>query len=231
MFRIYKNKLEFPHPCYANEDGILGVGGDLSIDRLLLAYSNGIFPWFNEEDPIIWWSPDPRMVLFPDNLKISKSMRQVIKKNTFEIRYDTAFEKVMRACSTVPREGQDGTWITDDILQAYIALHKAGFAHSVEAWQDGELVGGLYGVSLGNCFFGESMFAKRSNASKAAFIDLVQNLKVRGFNLIDCQVYTPHLESLGASEIPRENFLEILEGNQKEETIRGNWGKLIVTKK
>lgn len=223
MFRIHTHKLEFPHPRYANEDGILGIGGDLSIDRLLLAYANGIFPWYNEGEPIIWYSPDPRMLLFPKDLKVSKSMKQVIKKNIFEIKYDTAFEAVMRACSTVPREGQEGTWITDDMLGAYIAMHKAGFAHSVEAWQDGALVGGLYGVSLGKCFFGESMFSKVSNASKAAFIHLVQNLKARGFVLIDCQVYTPHLESLGAAEIPRADFLELLAANQEEETMLGPW--------
>lgn len=223
MFRIQTNELSFPHPRYADEDGVLAVGGDLSIDRLLLAYANGIFPWFNSGEPIIWWSPDPRMVLYPDDLKISKSMKPVLKQHLFEIRYDTAFEQVMRHCAAVPRIGQSGTWITDDMLTAYAALHQAGYAHSVEAWQNGELVGGLYGVSLGRCFFGESMFTKVSNASKAAFIHLVQKLKEKGFELIDCQVHTSHLQSLGAREIPRADFLAILEGNKNEKTLQGSW--------
>lgn len=222
MYKL-SNALEFPHPKYADEDGFLAFGGDLSPQRLLLAYANGIFPWYNPEDPILWWSPDPRMLLFPDNLKVSKSMRKVLQRNYFDICYDTAFEEVIRACAAVPRTGQEGTWITEDILQAYIKMHELGFAHSVEAWQDGQLVGGLYGISLGKCFFGESMFAKVSNASKAAFISMVQKLTRLDFKLIDCQIYTKHLASLGASEIPREVFLEYLAENAKEETIRGSW--------
>lgn len=222
MYKL-SDALEFPHPKYADEDGFLAFGGDLSPKRLLLAYANGIFPWYNPEDPILWWSPDPRMLLFPDNLKVSKSMRKVLQAKQFEIRYDTAFEEVIRACALMPRAGQEGTWITEDILQAYIKMYELGFAHSVEAWQDGNLVGGLYGISLGKCFFGESMFAKVSNASKAAFISMVQKLTNLDFKLIDCQIYTKHLASLGASEIPREVFLEYLTENAKEPTLRGSW--------
>jgi leucyl/phenylalanyl-tRNA--protein transferase len=222
MFKL-NDKIEFPHPKYADDEGFLAFGGDLSPQRLLLAYANGIFPWYNPGDPILWWSPDPRMVLFPANLKVSKSMRQVLRRNYFEIRYDTAFKEVMLACAEVPRPGQEGTWITDEMLEAYLKMHELGFAHSVEAWQDGKLVGGLYGMSLGKCFFGESMFAKVSNASKAAFITMVQKLKSLDFQLIDCQIYTKHLASLGAYEIPRANFLEHLADNSQEPTLRGSW--------
>lgn len=218
--------LHFLHPRYADEDGLLAVGGDLSPRRLLLAYANGIFPWFNEEDPILWWSPDPRMILFPENLKVSKSMRQVLRRQYFEISYDQAFEQVIDACAAINRPGQFGTWITEEMRQAYLKMHKLGFAHSVEAWQEGKLVGGLYGLSLGKCFFGESMFAKVSNASKVAFVHLARCLQRKDFWLIDCQVHTQHLESLGAGLIPRESFLEYLEDNQQEDTWRGSWTAL-----
>ncbi len=224
MFQLNDN-IEFPHPSYASEDGFLAIGGDLSPERLLLAYANGIFPWFNPGDPILWWSPDPRMVLFPKDLKISKSMRQVLKRKYFEIRYDTAFEAVILACAQIFRPGQGGTWITDEMLQAYLKMHELGFAHSVEAWQDGKLVGGLYGISLGQCFFGESMFAKVSNASKAAFITMVKKLEALNFKLIDCQIYTDHLASLGAAEIPRAEFLKYLAENAQQATLRGAWTK------
>jgi len=222
--KILSDALRFPNPNLANQDGLLAIGGDLSLPRLLLAYSSGIFPWYNEGELICWYSPNPRMVLFPDKLKISKTMRQVLERKYFEITYDSDFGAVMRGCGNVPRGGQAGTWITAAMLQAYTALHAEGHAHSVEAWQGGELVGGLYGVSIGKCFFGESMFAKVSNASKAAFITLVQDLKSRGYWLIDCQVYTEHLASLGAALLPRSTFLAYLERNKSEETRKGNWG-------
>ncbi len=220
---LLNNRLVFPHPSQASPDGVLAVGGDLSIERLILAYKAGIFPWYNEGEPIIWWSPDPRFVLFPEQLKISKSMRQVLRRKTFQITYDTNFRGVIEACQHMPRHDQDGTWITPAMLEAYVRLHEAGYAHSVEAWQDGELVGGLYGVSLGKCFFGESMFAKVSNASKAAFIDLSLNLKEKGFVCIDCQQETAHLGSLGATCIGRDEFLDILEKNYWVESLKGKW--------
>lgn len=199
--------LWFPPVEMAQEDGLLAYGGDLSVERLLLAYRSGIFPWFNEDEPPLWWSPDPRMVLFPEELVVSKSMRSVLRKEVFEFKVDTAFEEVIRACAATPRPGQDGTWITDDIIHAYTELHRLGYAHSAEAWQDGMLVGGLYGIRLGHAFFGESMFSHVPNASKAAFIQYVQLLAADGVEIIDCQVYTAHLESLGARGIGREEFL------------------------
>jgi leucyl/phenylalanyl-tRNA--protein transferase len=217
------HSLNFPDPRKANKRGPIAIGGDLSKERLLLAYSSGIFPWYNEGEPIYWYSPDPRMVLFPDDLIVSKSMKQVIRRNYFTLTLDTNFENVIKACSKIQRPGQQGTWITDEMQKAYIELHQSGFAHSVEAWQEGKLVGGLYGVSLGKCFFGESMFSEVSNASKAAFIALVSFLKEKGFWLIDCQVHTEHLESLGAKLIPRNTFLDILEKNKAEDNCIGRW--------
>jgi len=210
-------ELIFPHPTKTDRRGCLAYGGDLSTERLLLAYRSGIFPWFNEGEPIGWFSPDPRMVLFPHDLYVSKSMKHVLERSYFEITYNTAFEKVMQNCSKIKRDGQFGTWITNDMITAYVKLHELGFAHSVEAWQNGELVGGLYGIALGKCFFGESMFAKASNASKAAFISFVKKLEMHGFWLIDCQMYTEHLASLGADLIPRNIFLQYLEKNSREE--------------
>ncbi|MCW3123348.1 MAG: leucyl/phenylalanyl-tRNA--protein transferase, partial [Flavipsychrobacter sp.] len=207
---ILDDSIWFPQLAEAEPDGLLAVGGDLSMDRLLLAYQSGIFPWFNDDDPPLWWSPDPRFVLFPDKLHISKSMRQVIKHKEFEFRVNTAFEDVIHNCSAITRNGMDGTWITNEIVEAYTQLHQLGYAHSAEAWRDGALVGGLYGVKLGNIFFGESMFSKQSNASKFAFISWVEVLKSQGVRLIDCQVHTPHLESLGAEMIPREDFIKLL---------------------
>ncbi|MEK7256332.1 MAG: leucyl/phenylalanyl-tRNA--protein transferase, partial [Bacteroidota bacterium] len=218
----------FPPPEMAGEEGILAAGGDLSPERLLVAYSQGIFPWFNPDDPILWWSPDPRFVLFPNELKVARSMRPYFNQRKFEVSFDRNFRQVMQECQQ-PRPSQwgSGTWITENMLEAYTRLHKLGFAHSVEVWQGGELVGGLYGVSLGKVFFGESMFAKASNASKFGFISLVKKLEERGFWLIDCQQETEHLGSLGARAISRAAFLEILERNEKEETLRGDWGKLL----
>jgi len=187
----------------------VAVGGDLSVERLLLAFRQGIFPWY-EGRHILWWSPDPRFVLFPDELKESKSMKQLAKKNAFDFRVDTAFSEVITNCKTVARRGQESTWITDEVRAAYIRLHKAGYAHSAEAWRDGQLVGGLYGIRMGRAFFGESMFSKESNASKFAFIQYVQRLSGEGVELVDCQVYTEHLESLGARMIPRSEFIKKL---------------------
>jgi len=203
--------LWFPPQEEAWEDGLLCAGGDLHPERLLLAYRNGIFPWYNEDEPPLWWCPDPRFVLFPDELKVSKSMQQLLRKDQFEFRTNTAFEQVIRNCAEIERKGMDGTWITADVEHAYIQLHKLGHAHSAEAWHNGELAGGLYGVWLGNVFFGESMFSRQSNASKFAFIKLVQHLQQKGVVLIDCQVYTEHLESLGARMIHRKDFLHILD--------------------
>ena len=206
------NELWFPNVNEAGQDGLLAVGGDLSIERLLLAYRSGIFPWFNDGDPILWWSPDPRMVLFPEKLKISKSLRRLIKQNKFEISCNKAFAKVIENCAMMKREGQAGTWITDEMLEAYQRLHDLGHAHSVEVWENGVLAGGLYGINLPNqkVFCGESMFSEVSNASKVALYYLVEDLRSKGYQIIDCQVYNPHLESLGAEEISRDQFLHYL---------------------
>jgi len=217
------NSLWFPDAEEANEEGLLAVGGDLSPERLLLAYESGIFPWFIHEKLVYWFSPDPRMILLPDELKVSKSMKQVLKKNIFTITFDTDFEAVIKGCQSVKREGQRGSWITREFVAAYTRLHKLGLAHSVEVWQDGKLAGGLYGVSLEKCFFGESMFSLVPNASKAGFIILTEWLKQHDFKLIDCQVHTPHLESLGAKEIPRKQFLKLLKIALKSPTVNVRW--------
>ncbi|MGO9378598.1 MAG: leucyl/phenylalanyl-tRNA--protein transferase [Dissulfurispiraceae bacterium] len=209
IFRLTDN-LDFPSPELAEHDGLLAVGGDLSVDRLILAYSMGIFPWYSDGYPILWWSPDPRMILIPKELKVSRSLRQTIKKGVYKITMNQAFEQVISHCANIPRGEGNGTWITAEMRAAYILLHKAGYAHSVEAWNGNELAGGLYGVILGKAFFGESMFAKKSNASKMAFAKLVELLSERGFELIDCQVSTQHLRSVGAREVPRTEFLEML---------------------
>jgi leucyl/phenylalanyl-tRNA--protein transferase len=207
---ILSNEISFPKAELAESSGLLAVGGDLSLARLKLAYTSGIFPWYSEGEPILWYSPDPRMVLFPDELKISKSMRQIIRSNRFRVTFNQAFEEVIRNCKNIDRnqQGQAGTWITNEMEQAYILLHKDGWAKSVEVWEGDELVGGLYGVEVGSVFCGESMFSKVSNTSKLALIALVQNNKA--YQLIDCQVYNDHLASLGAEEIPREQFLQHL---------------------
>lgn len=205
------DRLEFPEVSQANADGLLAIGGDLAPERLLLAYKKGIFPWFNNDDLLLWWSPDPRMVLFPEKIKISKSMRKVLLKQEFTVTENRAFRKVIQQCARQKRKGQQGTWITRNMEEAYIALHEKGFAKSYEVWKDDKLVGGLYGVDLGNIFCGESMFSLASNASKVAFISLAQNLAAKKYSLIDCQVHTDHLESLGAEEIPRDQFIQIIE--------------------
>ena len=200
--------MSFPDVSEASEEGLLAVGGDLSTERLLEAYKQGIFPWFSANEPILWWSPDPRFVLFPHKLKVSKSMRQVLNHQDFSITVNQDFKSVITACSKIKRNGQDDTWITNSMITAYLKLYELGFAKSVEVWQDKQLVGGLYGVDLGNgVFCGESMFATVSNASKAGFITFVKN---SNYKLIDCQVYTNHLKSLGAEEIPRSEFIKYL---------------------
>ena len=209
---LLNHRLLFPDVEKADDDGLLAVGGDLSPERLLLAYKNGIFPWFNEDSMILWWSPDPRMVLFPNKIKISKSMAQVIKSNKFRITWNTQFEEVVNACSAIKRKGQAGTWITPEMKSAYLKLHQMGIAKSIEVWENDNLVGGLYGIDLGNVFCGESMFSRKSNASKFAFISLAKELQKKEYKLIDCQVYTADLESLGAEEIPRKQFIKILKG-------------------
>ena len=203
--------LEFPDTSLALQDpnGLIAVGGDLSPERILAAYHRGIFPWFNPDDPILWWSPDPRTVVFPNQLHISKSLRKTLRKATYRVTFDNCFEKVMRACAA-PRSYADGTWINEDIIQGYCALHERGYAHSVEVWRDEELVGGLYGMALGRVFFGESMFSLADNASKVGFAYLVRQLCAWNFQLIDCQVGSDHLFSLGAVEIPRDEFQQLL---------------------
>lgn len=209
MFFV-NNRLEFPPVEKADAEGLLAVGGDLTPERLILAYQNGIFPWFNEDSLIMWWSPDPRMVLFPSQIKIAKSMRKILKEDTFKLTKNTCFEKVLEQCSSIKRAGQEGTWITQDMRKAYLELHQRGYAKSYEVWQENELVGGLYGVDLGTVFCGESMFSTVSNASKFAFIKMAQELEEKQYKLIDCQLHTTHLESLGAKEIPRAEFLKFL---------------------
>ncbi len=207
---LLTDELWFPPIETATPEGILAIGGDLSVERLQLAYRSGIFPWFSEDDPIVWYSPDPRMVLFPNQLKISKSMQQILRKGAFNVTYNQNFEAVIQNCKTIDRKDQAGTWITDEMKQAYLELYKIGLAKSVEVWQQDKLVGGLYGVDLETVFCGESMFSIVSNASKIAFIYLVKKLKEQNYKLIDCQVYNDHLASLGAEEIPRKEFLTYL---------------------
>lgn len=205
--------LEFPPADNANAEGLLAVGGDLSPERLLLAYRSGIFPWFNKDSLILWWSPYTRMVLFPKKIKISKSMRQIMSGTRFTLTRNRCFKEVMEACAEITRKGQEGTWITNSMKEAYLRLHELGFARSYEVWEDKELVGGLYGIDLGHVFCGESMFSKATNASKFAFIQLARDLEEKNYKLIDCQLYTKHLESLGAEEIPRKEFLKLLQNS------------------
>ncbi|MBC7629089.1 leucyl/phenylalanyl-tRNA--protein transferase [Ferruginibacter sp.] len=210
---VLNDKLVFPPVEMATPEGIIAIGGDLGTERLLLAYRSGIFPWYNQDEPIVWWSPDPRFVLFPDKLRVTKSMQSVLNNGSFRFTINRAFSKVLQNCKTITRQGQEGTWITPAIEQAYTKLHELGYAHSAEAWMNGELAGGLYGIRLGNVFFGESMFSKVSNASKFAFINYVHQLQKEKVTLIDCQVYTAHLESLGAKMIERNRFMVLLAEN------------------
>jgi len=204
-------------------NGLLCAGASLSPERIVDAYSRGIFPWFSEGDPILWWSPDPRMVLFPEELKVSRSLRKTLARGTYETRFDTAFRAVMRECAA-PREGQGGTWISPQMVEAYTELHARGFAHSVESWQEGELVGGLYGVSLGGVFFGESMFARAPDASKVALARLVERLRAADYRVIDCQQATAHLASLGAREVPRAAFAQLLRESIQYPPSAERWG-------
>jgi leucyl/phenylalanyl-tRNA--protein transferase len=213
----------FPEPHQAEGDGLLAVGGDLSPERLLQAYAAGIFPWFSEGNPILWWSPDPRMVLLPEWVHVPRSLARTLRRGRYDVRADTAFSQVIRRCADAPRPGQDGTWITDDMVFAYERLHRLGFAHSFEAWEGDALVGGLYGVSLGAAFFGESMFAEHPDASKVAFARAVGWLASWGVELVDCQVRTEHLARFGAREMPRDEFLDRLERALTKPTRRGRW--------
>ncbi|RJQ49856.1 MAG: leucyl/phenylalanyl-tRNA--protein transferase [Nitrospiraceae bacterium] len=222
IFRL-SNELIFPPPDLAEDNGLLAVGGDLCEKRLLLAYSMGIFPWYSKGDPVLWWSPDPRLVLLTKNLKISRSLRQTIRKGLFTITFDSSFEEVIKSCASQHLQKDGDTWITQDMIKAYISLHHSGYAHSVEAWVGGELAGGLYGVSLGSAFFGESMFTKRTDASKVAFATLLQQLIRWDFTLVDCQVATTHLKSFGAAEILRSDFLLLLGSALQLPTKKGKW--------
>jgi len=215
MYYLSKD-LYFPPVSHANRDGILAIGGDLSPERLILAYKSGIFPWFNEGEPIIWWSPNPRMVLFLDELIVSKSMRNILNRNIFTVTYNQNFRDVMSNCQQVKRNGQTGTWITNEMIEAYCKLHELGMAKSIEVWQNDQLVGGLYGFDLGCIFCGESMFSLVSNASKVAFIALANQLKKDNYRLLDCQVHNEHLESLGCREIERDAFMAILNSINKD---------------
>lgn len=215
--------LVFPSPDLADDNGLLAVGGDLSKPRLLLAYSKGLFPWYSEGDPILWWSPDPRMILVPSKFKCSRSLKQKIKKGSYQVTMDSAFESVIKHCASVHNKSDGATWITDEMMEAYIQLHRSGFAHSVETWFDDKLVGGLYGVSLGSAFFGESMFAEKSDASKVAFVFLIQQLQKWKFTLIDCQITTAHLKTFGAHEVSRHIFMTLLESALTVGSKKGKW--------
>lgn len=213
----------FPDPKNAEPEGLLAVGGDLTPQRILLAYSMGIFPWYSAGQPILWWSPDPRLVIEPLNLRISKSLKRTLKSNKFTLRFDERFQRVIENCAEKERPGQEGTWITPEIQEAYLTLHQMGYAHSVETYFEGKLVGGLYGLSLGKAFFGESMFSSRSDASKVALVSLSRELVKWDFSLIDCQVTTPHLLRMGAREISRNQFIQRVQKALNFETKRGKW--------
>jgi len=223
VFRLGEDETLFPPVELAEPDGVLAVGGDLSPRRLLTAYSQGIFPWYSDDMPIVWHSPDPRFSLLPEALHVPQSLKKVLKRKTFEVRLDTSFDAVIDACAKVKRPGQEGTWITSEMKRAYRKLHQMGFAHSAEAWQDDTLVGGLYGVSLGSVFFGESMFARVPDASKVAFVVLVEQLREWGFTLIDCQQETGHLARFGATAWPRPEFVKALEEGLLRQTRKGPW--------
>jgi leucyl/phenylalanyl-tRNA--protein transferase len=222
IFRLVDD-LVFPPPDYADPSGLLAVGGDLSSERLLEAYRAGIFPWYSDDQPILWWSPDPRFVLELDEFKLSRSLGKTLRRKVFQVTFDRVFDEVIAACASVPREGQSGTWITPEMQEAYVNLHGLGYAHSVETWLNGELVGGLYGVSLGKAFFGESMFHRKADASKAALATLVQKLKSWDFQFIDSQMTTEHMARLGAREVPRRIFLKRLKSALRHPTKRGKW--------
>ncbi|HNT27035.1 MAG TPA: leucyl/phenylalanyl-tRNA--protein transferase [bacterium] len=216
VYQITRDRIAFPDPRLAEEDGLLAIGGDLSVDRLLAAYRQGIYPWYTDEYPILWWSPDPRFVLFPEELRVSRSIAKLLRHNDFRVTVNRAFRQVVRSCAKVPRRGQQGTWITADMIAAYQRLFEKGHAVSVESWLGDELAGGLYGVIIGRCFFGESMFAWEPNASKIAFVKFVEFLRENGIRVIDCQMRTAHLERFGGRFIPLAHFLDILSGGCDE---------------
>jgi leucyl/phenylalanyl-tRNA--protein transferase len=221
VFRL-DDRLVFP-PVHLAEDGLLALGGDLRPERLLLGYTQGIFPWYAENLPILWHSPDPRMVMRTVDLVVQRSLKKAIRRAPYELRMDSAFAQVLEGCASVPRPGQTGTWLIPEMVDAYRRMHDLGFAHSIEAWKDGELVGGLYGVSLGGAFFGESMFARAPDASKIAYVAGVRQLEAWGIDLIDCQVHTDHLERFGAYEVPRMRYLDMLKIALDQPTKRGRW--------
>ena len=221
--QILDEEIRFPHPSIADKDGLLAIGGDLSRERLLYAYANGIYPWFDEDSPILWWSPDPRMILFPGEFKKSKSLAQTIRRGKFKISFDSDFKSVIKNCAEAGRREQEGTWITREMINAYIDLHELGYAHSVETYMNGTLAGGLYGLSLGKAFFGESMFHLERDASKVALSALVERCLEWDFQFIDAQQRTEHLRSLGARPVPRETFLSLLAGALKYSTLTGKW--------
>ena len=213
----------FPNPRYSADEGLLAFGGDLSPNRILTAYRKGIFPWFSEDDPILWWSPNPRMVLYPEEFKVNKSFKRFLRQERYKIKFDNAFEDVINYCSSVERDGQNGTWLLDDMKNAYIELYKMGFAHSIEVYEDDVLVGGLYGLSMGRVFFGESMFSLKSNASKVAFKALSDVLNSRGYDFIDCQVKNDYLAQMGAKNISRDRFLDELDESLSRSSELGSW--------
>jgi len=223
IFKLTDRITSFPPPHLAEPEGLLAIGGDLSEKRLLTAYRTGIFPWFADNDPILWWCPDPRLILYPDELRISKRLARVIRQNFFKITIDAAFEQVITCCATARRRNNPGTWIVADMIRAYCDLFASGYAHSIEVWQNGKLAGGLYGVSLGGCFFGESMFTHVTNASKVALAFLCAYMRKNGLDFIDCQITNAHLVRLGAREIPRSVFLRVLERSMQRPTLRGRW--------
>lgn len=226
MYIIDPNTLYFPHPDSADSNGVLAVGGDLHPDRLLLAYQYGIFPWYNPDEPIIWWHPDPRFVLFPADVRVTKSMRPYFNQAKYRVTFDRDFTGVLEHCRHAKRKGDPGTWISDSIVDSYRALHDMGYAHSVEVWDDDNLVGGIYGVSLGRMFCGESMFSDQPNASKVALITLARVLQHRGFSMIDCQISNPHLKSMGGCYISRASFMSELRRNIFYDTIKGSWSDI-----
>jgi len=220
---LLSEKIAFPPPHLARKDGLLAVGGDLSQKRLLLAYRMGIFPWFSDGEPIMWWCPDPRLVLYPDELRIPKSLRKVLKKNLFQMTIDTTFNEVITECARVRLEAGEGTWIVEEMKAAYCRLHESGFAHSVEAWHHDKLAGGLYGISMGKCFFGESMFTRVNDASKVALVFLSEYLKSLSFDMVDCQMTTEHLIRFGARKIPRDLFLDQLKQSLSKPDLKEKW--------
>jgi leucyl/phenylalanyl-tRNA--protein transferase len=220
---VLSERILFPPAHLADESGLLAVGGDLSRERLLCAYRNGIFPWYSGGEPILWWSPDPRLVLYPSELKVSRRLQRVMRGHAFTVTFDRAFHEVIHGCAAPRSNGQPGTWLVPEMIEAYKSLHAAGIAHSVEAWHEGRLAGGLYGVSLGGCFFGESMFTRVTNASKVALVSLVRFLMGHGADLIDCQIETAHLLSFGARQVPRKRFLKELSTSLRKRTLAGPW--------